>query len=117
MKHLRKFESFRIDERLEDLIQNINHMVKVSQFRDGELYSTQNSNLQQSLTTDGKLVEQSKITTPYCIGKGGNLTCYNCDSYFGKHIIYEDNSDFLEAFNKAHNTNYSSVSFDNYYGR
>jgi hypothetical protein len=111
LKYVKLFENFMVNERWGDpnfkLINDINHFIKYSGYKDGgELYAGQNSNFNQNFTSDGKIIGRSDIKVPYCIGENGVLVCYNKPSF----LSHGTEEEVLSEFNRIHKTNYNSIS-------
>ena len=94
-----------IDSLNESLENDIQHIIEYPSYKNNgdKLYAGQNSNFQQNLTNDGKIINGSELKIPYIIGSGDNLYCYN---YYNL-----NNPAFLNIFNKIHNTQYKNVYF------
>jgi hypothetical protein len=111
LKYVKLFENFQVNESIQD---DVDHIIKYSEYTGGELYAGQNMNIQQSITQNeypnqrnyrkdlapGKLISQSNIEYQYLIANDQTLSCYNPS------FSDDQNGEFLGSFNRRFKKNY-----------
>jgi hypothetical protein len=107
LKHVKFFENFMLNENLRD---DLYHIIEYKGLHpdDGDrLFAGQNSNFQQNLTKDGRIIGGSDLKRAgvrYLIGRGDILVCHNSGNW-----KFEDKDEFLSLFNNIHKTDYKKV--------